>query len=252
MSQPNRETQALPPPNFLDADARQALTDLLEETHPQVALAAFQDVETRDAAVFLAICTHEAAGTELAAHAGHLFAALPVERQVAIAERVASVETVESDDARRIWTEQIQRIKTAIEKTTFLGEGTATLAKLLTHLDVTAQHTLLERLGETAPTLANSVSEQLLSFEDLGALEDGAIRTILQILDKATLALALHEAPGTVRDRFYENMSASEAEAVDAESARLTFEQTQIADTARASVVQMVRNFAAKGLLNIG
>ena len=46
-------------------------------------------------------------------------------------------------------------------------------------------------------------------------------------------------------------MSASQAEAVESETAQLTFEQTHIADTARYSVVNLVRNFAAKGLLKI-
>ena len=40
-------------PPFLDADALQALTVLLDETHPQVVLAAFQDVDDNDAALFL-------------------------------------------------------------------------------------------------------------------------------------------------------------------------------------------------------
>ena len=119
-------------------------------------------------------------------------------------------------------------------------------------MDVTEQNELLEALGEKQPGVVNSVSEQLLTFEDLGNLGDEAIKTILQVLDKPTLALALHNAPTAVHDRFFENMSASQAEAVEAETAQLTFEQTQIADTARHSVVSLVRNFAAKDLLKIG
>ena len=102
------------------------------------------------------------------------------------------------------------------------------------------------------PEWWDSVSEQLFRFEDLEDLEDEAIRTILQVLDKPTLALALHNAPTAIHDRFFENMSASEAEAIEVETAQLTFEQTQIADTARHSVVNLVRNFAAKGLLKMG
>ena len=100
--------------------------------------------------------------------------------------------------------------------------------------------------------MVDNVSERLFTFEDLGNLEDEAIKTILQVLDKPTLALALHNAPTAIHDRFFENMSASQAEAIEAETTRLTFEQTQIADTARHSVVSLVRNFAAKGLLKIG
>ena len=253
MSLPNTDAQTAP--TIVDETALQELVDLLDETHPQVALAAFQSVDDNDAAVFLVMCTHlksESTETALAAHAGKLFAQLPFDKQVRIAEKVTMTETVDSEHAKQIWNEQIARIKEAIEKTTFLGEGTTNLAKLLSYLDITEQDALLEALGEKRPGVVESVSEQLFTFEDLGNLEDDAIKTILQVLDKPTLALALHNAPTAIHDRFFENMSASEAEAIDAETAQLTFEQTQIADTARHSVVNLVRNFAAKGLLKIG
>lgn len=252
MSLPNTDTQTAP--TFLDEAALQELTDLLDETHPQVALAAFQDVDDTDAAVFFIMCTHlktESTGNALATHAGKIFAQLPFDKQVSIAEKVTQTETVASENARQIWNEQIERIKAAIQETTFLGEGTTNLAKLLSYLDVTEQNALLEALGEKQPGVMESVSEQLFTFEDLGNLENEAIRTILQVLDKPTLALALHNAPTAIHDRFFENMSASQADAIEAETAQLTFEQTQIADTARHSVINLVRNFAAKGLLKI-
>lgn len=251
MSLPNTDAQTTP--TFLDQVA-QELTDLLDETHPQVALAAFQDVDDTDAAVFFVMCTHlktESVENALATHAGKIFAQLPFDKQVSIAEKITKTETVASENARQIWNEQIERIKAAIQETTFLGEGTANLAKLVSYLDVTEQNALLEALGEKHPEVVESVSEQLFTFEDLGNLENEAIRTILQVLDKPTLALALHNASTAVHDRFFENMSASQADAIAAETAQLTFEQTQIADTARHSVVNLVRNFAAKGLLKI-
>lgn len=251
MSLPNTDAQTTS--TFLD-QAAQELTDLLDETHPQVALAAFQDVDDTDAAVFFVMCTHlktESVENALATHAGKIFAQLPFDKQVSIAEKITKTETVASENARQIWNEQIERIKAAIQETTFLGEGTANLAKLVSYLDVTEQNALLEALGEKHPEVVESVSEQLFTFEDLGNLENEAIRTILQVLDKPTLALALHNASTAVHDRFFENMSASQADAIAAETAQLTFEQTQIADTARHSVVNLVRNFAAKGLLKI-
>lgn len=252
MSLPNTDSQTIP--TFLNEAALQELTNLLDETHPRVALAAFQSVDDSDAAVFFVICTHFKSGptgNSLATHAGKLFAQLPFDKQVSIAEKVTTTETVDSEQAMQIWNEQITRIKEAIQKTTFLGEGTANLAKLLSYMGVTKQNALLEALSEKQPGVVNNVSEQLLTFEDLENLENEAIKTILQVLDKPTLALALHNAPTAVHDRFFENMSASEAETVEAEIAQLTFEQTQIADTARQSVVSLVRNFAAKGLLKI-
>ena len=252
MSLPNPDSHALS--TFLDAAAIRELTDLLDETHPQIALAAFEGVDNGDAALFFLLCTHLKGGPPgdvLIAHAGELFAQLPFDKQVRIAEKVTTTETVDSEQAMRVWKEQLARIKEAIQKTTFLGEGTANLAKLLSYMDVTAQNQLLAALGEKQPEMVDNISEQLFAFEELGNLGDEAIRTILEVLEPPTLALALHNAPPAVHDRFFENMSASQAEAIEEESAQLTFQQMQIADTARESVVNLVRNFAAKGLLKI-
>ena len=186
MSLPNAEQIT---PLFSDDTALQELADLLDTTHPQVALAAFQSADDNDVAVFLVMCTHlksESEGNALAAHAGKLFAQLPFDKQVRIAEKVTVMETVDSEHAKQIWNEQIARIKDAIQRTTFLGEGTANLAKLLSYLNITEQNALLEALGEKQPEVADSVSEQLFTFEDLKDLENEAIRTILQVLDKPT------------------------------------------------------------------
>ena len=241
-------------PPFLDEAALKELTVLLDETHPQVVLASFQNVDNSDAAVFFVMCAHlksELTGNALAAHAGKLFAQLPFDKKVQIAEKITATEVVDAERAVQIWHEHVARIKETLQKTAFLGEGTANLAKLLSYMDVAEQNQLLEVLGEKNPEMVNSVSEQLFTFRDLDGLESEAIRTILKVLDKQTLAIALHNAPPAVHDRFFENMSASQAEAIEAEAAQLTFEQTQIAETARQSVVNLVRNFAAKGLLKI-
>ena len=253
MSVPNTDAQASPP--FLDAAALQELTVLLDETHPQVVLAAFQNADDSDAALFFVMCGQlkdESAGNALASHTGKIFAMLPFNKQISIAEKVTTTEIVDAERAVQVWDELVVKIKETLQKTTFLGDGTTNLASLLSYMDIAEQNRLLEVLGERQPEVANSVSEELFTFEDLSDLGNEAIKTILQVLDKPTLALALHNAPAAVHDRFFENMSASQAEDLEAESAQLTFEKTQIADTARQSVVSLVRNFAAKGLLKIG
>lgn len=234
---------------FLDEAALQKLTNLLDDAHPQVILAAFQRVDDGDAAVFLILL--KTASESLAAHAGKIFAQLPFEKQVSIAEKVATTEIVDSERAQQIWKEQIVKIKEVLQQTTFLGEGAANLAKLLSHVDIARQNQLLEALAKKQPAVVESATEQLLTFDELGNLGNDAIETILQVLDKPTLALALYNAPQAIQDRFFENMSAAQAEAVEAETTQLTFEQTQIVETARQSVLSLVRNFAAKGLLKL-
>lgn len=248
MSKANASTQ--PPFPFLTEGAVEELVDLLDQTHPPVVLAAFQSADPNDAALFFVMCTD--IGGALAAHASKIFAMLPFDQQASIAEKVTRTELVDTEHAAQIWNRQIAKIQEALQATTFLGEGTSNLAKLLSHMDVAAQNRLLETLAERQPDAATNVSEKLFTFEDLIDLEDEAIAMLLRVLDGPTLALALDKALDGIRDRFFENMSAAQADAVESESARLTFDRRQLADPARQSVVSLARKFAAKGLLKIG
>lgn len=227
----------------------QELETLLDETHPQVILAALQQVDDADAALFLLML--KTASDALTAHAGKIFAQLPFERQVNIAEKVIATEIVESKRAKKLWDILVRKIQEAQTQNLFLGEGAGNLAKLLSHADIATQSRLLEALGERQPEVVNSIEAQLFPFDELTRLDDEAIATILHALDTSTLALALHNAPQAIRDRFVENMSASQAEGLEAAAAQLTVEQTQLVDTARQSVVNLVRNFAAKGMLKM-
>ncbi len=232
-----------------DEVAVQELVNLLAEVHPQVLLSAFLKAEDGDTAIFFLML--KTASDELAIHAGKIFAQLPFKRQVGIAEKVITTEIIESERAKQLWNEFVAKIKEALQQTTFLGDGTANLAKLLTHTDIESQNRLLQALAGKHPELVKSVSEKLFTFDELASLGDEAIDTILKVLDSATLALALHNAPEAIVERFFANMSASQTEAVTTEREQLTFEKTQIAETARHSLVSLVRNFAAKGLLKI-
>lgn len=234
-------------PPFLNETVVKELADLLDETHPQAVLAAFQDAADGDAAVFFVMCAR--CGKELAAHIAKIFAQLPFQKKVSIAEKITQIEVVDTERAAEIWHAQVAQIKETLQQTAFLGEGTENLAKLLSYMEVAEQNQLLEALAEKDPEIVGNISEQLFTFEDIDRLQNEGIKTILKVLDKQTLAVALHNAPRAIHDRFFENMAASEADAVEAASAQLTFEQTQIAETARQSVVNLVRNFAAKGLL---
>ena len=253
MSVPNTDAGTRLP--FLGEAALQELAALLEETPPQVVVTAIQSAEDDDAALFFVVCTQlkgEPVGDAIATHIGKIFGMLPFDRQVSVAEKVTMTEIVDAERATQVWDEQVAKIKETRQQTAFLGEGPANLAKLLSYMDITEQDRLLEALAVRRPGIVGNVSEKLFTFEDLSGLGDEAIKTILQVLDKPTTALALHNAPTAIRDRFFENMSASQSEAVAAETEQLTFEQTQLADTARQSIVSLVRNFAAKGLLKIG
>ncbi len=263
---------------FLNEDSLQELTDLFEKTPLPVIMQAFEQVDDADVAVFLllldvatnkvpsessdeirrTLARAEEEGTSkerlegtLTAFAQEVFVEFPIQRQVRIAEHLAITEMIDTSRAEQIWDDLVGKIHSILQSTLFFGNGAKNVAKFLAQVDFEKQHQLMEALQKSQPKLVNTVADHLFAFEDLAEVSDDTIVTLLQVLETNTLALALNEASPAIQDRFFENMSAAQAETLESETEQLTFEQKQLSETARQSVVSLIRNFAAKGLLKI-
>lgn len=261
--------------SFINDTSLEELKDLLERTPLQVIMKAFHEVDDADIAVFLLLldvasgktksdsseeirrtlvdddASKEDSGNTLSDHAQHIFAQFPIQRQVRITELLAVTEMVDTQQAEQIWEDLIGKMKGTLENTMFFGNSAKNIAKFLSQVDIQRQNQLMDALEKKHPQLTNSIADSLFTFEDLAEVPDDAIITLLQVLEKNTLALALYDAPTVIQDRFYNNMTAEKAESIEEETEQLTFEQKQLCRTAQQSVVSMVRNFAAKGLLKI-
>ncbi len=263
---------------FLNEDSLQELTDLFEKTPLPVIMQAFEQVDDADIAVFLLLLdvatskvpsessdeirktlartgeegtSKEQSEGTLTAFAQEVFAAFPIQRQVRIAEHLAITEMIDTSRAEQIWDDLVGEIHGILKSTLFFGNGAKNVAKFLAQVDFKKQNQLMEALQKSRPELSDTVADHLFTFEDLAEVSDEAIITLLQVLEPNTLALALNEASPAIQDRFSENMSTTQAETLESETAQLTFEQKQLSETARQSIVTLIRNFAAKGLLKI-
>ena len=261
--------------SFLNDTSHQEVTEIFDRTPLQLIMKAFEQVDDADTAVFLLLLdaatskgksdnsdeirkTLEGGApskaqkeTTLTGHAQNIFAQFPFQRQVRIAECLASTEMVDTQQAEQIWDELVTKMKETLENTMFFGNGAKNIAKFLSQVDIERQNQLMKALEKNHPQLTNIIADSLFNFEDLIDLPDESIGTLLQVLETNTLALALYNAPTEIQNRFYENMSAEKVESIEAETEQLTFEQKQLCTTAQQSVVSLVRNFAAKGLLKI-
>lgn len=263
--------------SFLNEAVIQELKDLLEKTPLPVVMRAFEQVEEKDIAVFLLLLDaatskiqtdnaeeirrtlergdstkdKEESENTLTAFAQKVFTQFPFQTQLRIAEKLASTEMVDTQQAEQIWNDFITNVKASLENTLFFGDGAKNLAKFLAKVDMERQNQLMEALQENQPHLVNTVSDNLFTFEDIVDLPDDAILTLLQVLETNTLALALYNASTEIQERFFDNMSVEKVEMVETATEQLTFEQRQISETAQQSVVSLVRNFAAKGMLKI-
>ena len=261
--------------SFLNENSVQELQDIFERTPMPVILRTFEQVEESDIALFLLLLDaasksgkpdspeeikktlvqdgppNEDPKATLTTYAQEIFAQFPFQMQARIAEHLAVTEMADTQQAEKVWNDFKNKIKETLDNTMFFGSGAKNIAKFFAKVDMERQNQLMEALEKNQPHLANTIVDNLFTFEDLTYLSDEAVLTLLQVLETNTLALALHDAPTDIQDRFYMNMSAEKAHMVEEAIEQLTFEQKQISETAQQSIVTLIRNFAAKGMLKL-
>ncbi|MYI93822.1 hypothetical protein F4083_05795 [Candidatus Poribacteria bacterium] len=262
---------------FLNKAAIQELTNLLDRTPLPVVMKAFKEVNDDEIAVFLLlmdVASTESDSTDpeeirrkliligeneseedsedtLTIYAQKIFAQFPFKKQVQIAEAISATEMIETEEAERIWNELKGKLNAILDSTLFFGNASKNLARLLGKVNIEQQNQLMDVLQENQPGLVDKVANHLYTFDDLSEMPDESIKTLIEVLETNTLALALYDSPTDIQDRFYENMSSEQAAVVETEIELLTHEQTQLSVTARQSIVNLIRNFAGKGLIKM-
>jgi flagellar motor switch protein FliG len=89
-------------------------------------------------------------------------------------------------------------------------------------------------------------------FEDLAAVDDTAIREIIQRADKKVLTVALKGTTEPIRARFFENMSKRAADLIREEMEVLGAIRLREVEKAQHDIVAIARKLEEEGLLVTG
>ncbi len=81
------------------------------------------------------------------------------------------------------------------------------IAEILNRSDSVTEKTIMQRMKEEHPDIAQEIKTLMFVFEDLGIVEDKALRQMLSETDTNTVALALKTASKDVSEKIFKNMS---------------------------------------------
>lgn len=141
---------------------------------------------------------------DLASQIGEL---LPRNIMADVLMRIATLESVPSL--------ALQELSDVLEKT-FDGRtgsessktgGVRSAADIVNALDGAISAELLDQIRENDATLAENIEELLFVFEDIGAIADKGIQTILREIQSDTLLIALKGTSPQLKEKFFSNMS---------------------------------------------
>ncbi|WP_300380245.1 FliG C-terminal domain-containing protein [Henriciella sp.] len=127
------------------------------------------------------------------------------------------------------------------------GEGAENVARIFDRLDPRLEQGFMSALDRDEPGSATRIRALMFTFDDLSALDPGAVQTILSSVDRGVLAIALKGAKTPVRQVFLRNMTKRAGELLSSEIDGLGPVRRSAILEARNEVTAIARRLAKRG-----
>ncbi len=136
-----------------------------------------------------------------------VLAQLPVETQVEVCLRMASLDTVSPQTLRDVEDALMSEMKGLVVSGDQETSGVVLVAEILNNIEKAHEERIFEQLMEIDPELAEEIRNNMFVFDDLVNLDDRGIQALLKEIDNQTLLLSLKTAAEQVKDKIFGNLS---------------------------------------------
>jgi flagellar motor switch protein FliG len=146
---------------------------------------------------------------------GEIITLLPQEMQAEVVLRIADVEHVSPEILAEI-DEVIRKELTSVggAQQRFKVGGVEKVVELFSHLDLSREKQILDKLDELNPPLAELIRKHLFTFENIFSLDDRGIQSIMREVGNDTLTLALKTCTDDLKEKIFRNISSRAAEMI--------------------------------------
>jgi flagellar motor switch protein FliG len=225
-------TVHIAPFNFLRHHDAEQLVQYLQEEHPQTIALVLAYLPPKNAAGVLAGLDGD------------------IQREVAM--RVATMDRTSPEVIERVEAAMQSRLGAARSPEEFTKKGgVRDLAAMLNNSDRGTERAILNDLDISDAELAEQVRALMFVFEDVAALDDRAIQTVLRRVDMKQLTLAMKGVKADVRDAILNNMSERAALTLKEELELLGPVRIRDVEAAQSEVVRTVRQLEDDGEIMI-
>lgn len=201
--------------------------DFIRKEHPQTI------------AVIMAYLTAEQAGA--------ILSALPPERQVEVAQRLATLDRISPEVLHEIEHALEERLSGLVGDEAMAAGGIDAAVAVLNKVDRSTEKRILETLEQTDPELAEEIRSRMFVFEDLFLLDDRSMQRVIREVQSSDWALALKTASEDVSQRVFRNMSKRAGEMLREEMEYLGPVRLRDVEEAQQRIVAVVRQLEEAG-----
>jgi len=208
------------------ADPNQ-LASILRREHPQTVALILANLEPEPGAAILEV--------------------LPDEVRAEVIVRMATIDKTSPEVIRQIEQVLEKQVSAGFASGVTYGEGTKTVAEVLNRVDPTTQKSILERLDEHSPSLAEQIRGLMFTFEDLVHVDGRGLQRLITDIEQKDLVLALKAAGEQVAQKIFKNMSERTASIVRQEMEFLGPVRLKEVEEAQRRIVGVARKLRESG-----
>ncbi len=182
---------------------------------------------------------------------GEVLRRLPETLQAEVVMRMANLDHVDSEliaDIDRVLKNQLQNTH-SVEAAT-LG-GVQPVAEMLNVMDKNTEQSIMSRLEEKDPLLAEEIRKLMFVFEDISKIDDRGIQLLLKEVANDKLLLALKTANEEIKNKIFKNISARAAEMLREDLSNMGPARLSDVEGAQQEIVNVARRLEAEGKIII-
>ncbi len=182
---------------------------------------------------------------------GDVLRKLPESLQAEVVMRMASLDNIDPE----LITEIDKVLKNQLANThsvehSVLG-GVQPVAEMLNVMDKNTEQSIMARLEEKDPLLAEAIRKLMFVFEDIAKIDDRGIQVLLKEIPNDRLLLALKTASEEVRTKIFKNLSTRAAEMLKEDLSNMGPARLSDVETAQQELVNAARRLEGEGKLMI-
>ena len=213
-----------------DLDSKM-LTDLTRNEHPQTI------------ALILSRLSPEKTGAVLSN--------LPEELRAEVVLRISKLEPVLPE----VISEVAQVLEVGVKAMGEVGDqlgGVKSVADILNQMDRAAESSVMTKIEEADPKLAEEIKQLMFIFEDLVSVDDRGIQEILKEISSDDLARALKTASEAVKEKIFKNMSERAVEMLNEDIEDMGPIKLSDVEKAQMSITQIALRLEEEDKITVG
>ena len=211
------------------------LAQMLSAEHPQVIAFVLANLQAKQAAAVLA--------------------ALPDELAPDIVHRICDLKNVSPEvlaEVSSVIRRQVQGLAQTLPEAG-QGPGSAKVAAdIMNMVDKAVEARVFSALDESAPQVAETIRNLMLTFDDLLLLENRDMQTLLKELPREDLMLALKTASPAMRAKIFANVSKRAAEIMQDDMGQMGPVKLKDVEKAQTAIVGVARRLAEEQKITMG